>query len=84
MTPLCFLMMTGRSIYYGGGSFRFELNSDLSGVKQGGVNQALKIPLDATTGTSSYIVKMEGRIWKGQWEVLSVVITWRVKMDEQN
>ena len=65
-------------IIYGGGEFKIiELNSDLSGVKQGGVNQTLKIPLDATTGTSSYIVKMEGaHMEKVNGKYYLFAITW--------
>ncbi len=65
-------------IIYGGGEFKIiELNSDLTGVKQGGLNQTLSIPLDATTGTSSYIVKMEGaHMEKVNGKYYLFAITW--------
>lgn len=65
-------------IIYGGGEFKIvELNSDLTGVKTGGINQTLNVPLDATTGTSSYIVKMEGaHMEKVNGKYYLFAITW--------
>jgi len=65
-------------IFYGTGSISYvQLNSDLSGVNSSGKKGTLNLPLDATTGTSNYIVKMEGsHMEKVNGKYYLFVISW--------
>lgn len=65
-------------IFYGSGTISYiQLNSDLSGVNSSGKKGTLNLPLDATTGTSNYIVKMEGsHMEKVNGKYYLFVISW--------
>ena len=63
-------------IFYGSGSISYvQLNSTLTGTS--GKSGTLNLPLDATTGTGSYIVKMEGsHMEKVNGKYYLFVISW--------
>lgn len=63
-------------IFYGSGSISYvQLNSTLTGTS--GKSGTLSLPLDATTGTGSYIVKMEGsHMEKVNGKYYLFVISW--------
>lgn len=59
-------------VYYGGGNIRIrELNSDLSGVKEGGLDQIAIVPDSTETGLheGTHVVKHDGKYY-------ALVISW--------